>query len=366
MADGDDAEKTEDPTAKRQGEAREKGQVGKSREIDHWAMLMAMTLIVFIFAAPMAASLKQMLIMFLEMPHAIATDGNSLQTLFMNLAMQIGASLAPAVVLLVVAALGSSVAQHGILIAPDMLTPRLSKLSPLAGLKRLFNVNAVVEFVKGSLKIFLIGAFCYWLLKSDFDQLEKYVFFEPVQFAETVAKLGLKLLAGMLAFLSVVAALDFMYQKFQLQRQLRMSREEIREEFKQSEGDPAIKGRLRQLRVERARRRMMQEVPKSDVIVTNPTHYAVALKYDQDTMNAPKLLAKGADLIAQKIRDLAIEHNIPIVENPPLARSLYAAVEVDQEIPPEHYKVVAEIIGYVYRLRRGQVGQAIPNPPRPG
>jgi flagellar biosynthetic protein FlhB len=355
MAD-DDNEKTEDPTAKRQGEAREKGQVGKSREIDHWAMLMAMTLIVFIFAAPMASSLKQLLIMFLEMPHAIATDRNSLQTLFMDLAMHIGIALAPAVVMLIVAALGSSVAQHGILIAPDLLTPKFSKLSPLSGLKRLFNVNAVVEFVKGSFKIFLIGAFCYWLLKSDFDQLEKYVFFEPVQFAETVAKLGLKLLGGMLAFLSVVAGLDFMYQKFQLNKQLRMSREEIREEFKQSEGDPAIKGRLRQLRVERARRRMMQEVPKADVIVTNPTHYAVALKYDQETMNAPRLLAKGADLIAQKIRDLAVENNIPIVENPPLARSLYASVEIDQEVPPEHYKVVAEIIGYVYRLRRGKAG----------
>jgi flagellar biosynthesis protein FlhB len=364
MAD-DDNEKSEDPTAKRQGEAREKGQVSKSREIDHWAMLLAMTLIIFIFGPSMAASLKQMLIVFLAMPHAIPLEANALQALFMNLAMHTGIVLAPAALMLIVAALGSSMAQHGILIAPDMLMPKLSKLSPLSGLKRLFNANAVVEFAKGALKIFLIGAFCYWLLRSDFDQLEKFIFFEPVQFAEVVTKLALKLLAGLVAFITVIAALDFMYQKIRLQRQLRMSREEIREEFKQSEGDPAVKGRLRQLRVERARRRMMQEVPKSDVIVTNPTHYAVALKYDQDTMNAPKLLAKGADLIAQKIRDLAIEHNIPIVENPPLARSLYATVEIDQEVPPEHYKVVAEIIGYVYRLRKGQVGQAIPNPPRP-
>jgi flagellar biosynthetic protein FlhB len=363
MAD-DDNEKTEDPTAKRQGEARGKGQVTKSREIDHWFMILAITLIVFIMAPSMATALKQLLIVFLEMPQDIALDKNALQSLFMNLAMHTGIALAPAVALLIAAALGSSVAQHGFLVAPELITPKLSKLSPLAGLSRLFNLNAVVEFVKGAFKIFLIAAFCYWLMKSDFDQLEKYIFFDPVQFAATLSALALKLLAGMLSFLTVVAALDYMYQRIRMQRQLRMSREEIREEFKQSEGDPAIKGRLRQLRAQRARRRMMQEVPKADVIVTNPTHYAVALKYDQETMNAPRLLAKGADLVAQKIRDLAVEHNIPIIENPPLARSLYASVEIDQEIPPEHYKVVAEIIGYVYKLRRGQVGQAIPNPPR--
>jgi flagellar biosynthesis protein FlhB len=140
-----------------------------------------------------------------------------------------------------------------------------------------------------------------------------------------------------------------------------MSREEIREEHKQSEGDPMVKGRLRQLRMERARRRMMAEVPKADVIVTNPTHYAVALKYDQATMAAPKLTAKGMDLVAQRIRDLAVEHNIPIVQNPPLARALYATVDLDREVPPDHYKAVAEIIGYIFKLRRGE--RAIP--PRP-
>jgi flagellar biosynthesis protein FlhB len=354
--DNDDSQKTEDPTPKRQGEAREKGQVAKSREIDHWAMLLASTLIVFIFGPGMAASMKQALVIFLEQPHAIPADLGNLQHLLVTVLIKVGIALAPPVALLIVAAVGSGMVQHGLILSPDLLVPRFSKLSPLNGLKRIFTTQGLVEFAKGALKIAILGGFCYWLLRSDFDELEKFIFFDPVQFMDVMSKLTLKLLAGMLGVLAMIAGLDFVYQKFKVLQSLRMSREEIREEFKQAEGDPVVKGRLRQLRMERARRRMMKEVPKADVIVTNPTHYAVALKYDQAKMNAPRLIAKGADLIAQKIRDLAVEHNIPIVQNPPLARALYATCDIDQEIPPEHYKAVAEIIGYVYRLRRGLSG----------
>jgi flagellar biosynthesis protein FlhB len=352
----DDGEKTEEPTGKRQEEARAKGQVGKSREVDHWLMLLAMTMAIFIFGPPAAESLKQALIVYLAQAHAITLDRNGLQTLLLHLASVVGLALVPTVILLVVAAIGSSVAQHGFLFSTELIKPKWSKLSLVSGLGRLFSARAIIEFVKSAGKLGILGGFCYWLFKGDFDQLEKFIFFEPMQILAVVVHLALKLLAGILGMLAFIAGLDFFYQKMAFLRSLRMSREEIREEFRQSEGDPMIKGRLRQLRVERARRRMMQKVPKADVVITNPTHYAVALQYDQATMTAPQLVAKGTDLVAKRIRDLAIEHNVPIVENPPLARALHASVDIDEEIPPEHYKPVAEVIGYVMRLRRGQAG----------
>lgn len=351
-----DEEKTEAPTSKKQGDAREQGRVGKSREIDHWMMLLAITLDIFIFGQKMGGDIKQALIMFLAEANAIPVDRAALPGIFLHLGSKIGIALAPAMALLLVAAIGSGLLQHGFLFSTHLLAPQWSKLSPMSGLKRLFSPNALIEFVKGVFKLAILGGFCYWLLRSDFDQLEKYIYLEPLQILALVIKLALKLLAGILSLLSIIAGLDFAYQKFALARSLRMSREEIKEEFKSTEGDPIIKGRLRQLRMERARRRMMKAVPKADVVITNPTHYAIALQYDQETMPAPVLVAKGADLIAQKIRDIALEHNVPIVENPPLARALYATVELDEEIPPEHYKPIAEIIGYVMRLRRGQSG----------
>jgi flagellar biosynthetic protein FlhB len=277
------------------------------------------------------------------------------------MSLDVGLALAPIIGLLILAAVGSGLVQHGFLVAPDLITPKLSKLSPLAGLKRIFSSRGLMEFAKGVLKLAVVGGFGYWLMRGDFDELERFIVVDPVQTLELVLRLALKLLGGILAILSVIAGLDFLYQKFKTTQDLRMTREEIREEFKQAEGDPIVKGRLRQLRIERARRRMMAEVPKSDVVITNPTHYAVALKYEQVTMEAPKVTAKGTDLVARKIKDLAIEHGVPIVESPPLARALYASCEIEQEIPPEHYKAVAEVIGYVMRLRKGQLGP----PPKP-
>lgn len=359
--DNDDSSKTEDPTAKRQSEAREKGQVGKSREIDHWIMLFAATMAIVIFGPGMVADLRRILIFYLELPHAIAVDRNMLPEIMLSLSSQIGLAMAPILGLLIIAAIGAGIIQNGILFAPSMLAPKLSKISPMAGFKRIFSARGMVEFVKSSLKLAIIGIFSYWLLRDDFDRLEKFIMIDHVQTLQLTLGLSLKLLIGVLSILAIIAILDFGFQKYQTWRDIRMTREEVREEYKQAEGDPIVKGRLRQLRLERARRRMMAEVPKSDVVITNPTHFAVALKYDQGTMAAPKLVAKGTDLVAHRIRDLAAEHNVPIVENPPVARALYAAVDLDREIPPEHYKAVAEIIGYVMKLKKGQVA----TPPKP-
>jgi flagellar biosynthetic protein FlhB len=352
----DDTEKTEEPTGKRLGEAREKGQVGKSREIDHWIMLLAITLVIFIFGPKLGSDLKDALIVFLSQAHAIEIGRDSLSPILMTLGGKVALALAPTMLLLAVAGVGSGFLQHGFIFAPHLLMPNLSKLSPGTGLKRMFSLSAIVEFAKGTVKLGILGGFCYWLMKGDFDQLEKYMFLEPVQTLALVVKLALKLLVGILSLLAFIAALDYLYQKFSLMRSLRMSREEVREEFKQSEGDPMVKGRLRQLRIEKSRRRMMQAVPTADVVITNPTHYAIALKYESATMTAPKLVAKGADLVAKRIRDIALENNVPLLENPPLARALYAKVEIDQEIPPAYYKPVAEVIGYVMKLRKGYTG----------
>jgi flagellar biosynthesis protein FlhB len=360
--DQDDASKTEDPTAKRQGEAREQGQVAKSREIDHWLMLFAATMGIVIFGPDMVSDIRRMLIFYLEMPHALTVNVSTLAGLLMNLSMRVGLAMAPIIGLLILAAISSSMLQHGFIFSPQLIQPKFSKISPMAGFKRIFSTRGLIEFAKGAIKLAVIGTFMYWLLREDFDHLEKFIMIDHTQTLQLTLALSLKLLVGVLSILLIIAALDFGYQKYSTWTSMRMTREEVREEYKQAEGDPIVKGRLRQLRMERARRRMMAEVPKSDVVITNPTHFAVALKYDQSTMAAPRLVAKGTDLVAHKIRDLAAEHNIPIVENPPVARALYAAVDLDREIPPEHYKAVAEIIGYVMKLKKGQT--ALPPKPR--
>jgi flagellar biosynthetic protein FlhB len=215
-------------------------------------------------------------------------------------------------------------------------------------------MQALMDFVKGLAKLGVVGAVSWYLLRPEFDNLERFFDYDMVALLAVLNRLAVKLLVGVLLVMAAIAALDLFYQRLAHRRKLRMSREELRDEYKESEGDPLVKGRLRQIRMERARRRMMQDVPKADVIITNPTHFAVALRYDPAKMPAPKVVAKGADLVARRIRELAEEHKVPIVSNPPLARALYASVDIDDEIPPEHYKAVAEVIGYVMRLRRGR------------
>jgi flagellar biosynthetic protein FlhB len=187
----------------------------------------------------------------------------------------------------------------------------------------------------------------------EFARLENYFDYDLATLAVVLNTLSIKLIGTILAVMAAIAAVDWFYQRFSHLRRMRMTKQEVRDEQKDADGNPLVKGRLRQIRMERARRRMMQSVPKADVVITNPTHFAVALQYDQTTMAAPRVVAKGADLVAKRIRELAEQHKVPIVSNPPLARALFASVELDQEIPPAHYKAVAEIIGYVMKLRRG-------------
>jgi flagellar biosynthetic protein FlhB len=350
--ENDDSQKTEEPTHKRLEDARKQGQVATSREVNHWFMIGAGALWIAVFGPAAAKSLGLSMVKFIEMPETIPTDPEHLRVVLMNVLRDAGSALLVPLLIMMAAALAAGLLQGGFVIALDRITPKLEKISLAGGAKRLFSLRAILEFLKGLLKLTVVAAVVTLLIMPRMENLPSFAGLETVQITGLIYDLSKDVLIYVLSVVTVIAALDFLYQKFEFRKSLRMSRHELREEFKQTEGDPMIKSRLRQIRMERARRRMMAAVPEADVVITNPTHFAVALKYEPSEMTAPTVVAKGVDFLAQKIRDIAQDNAVAIVENPPLARALYAGVELDQEIPAEHYKAVAEIIGYVFRLKR--------------
>ena len=347
----DDAAKTEEPTPKRLQTAREKGQVAVSQEVKHWAMLLAGAVVVVALAPGIMRGITATALPFVQSPHAIALHAEDMPLALTGLLLDVAWTLAPFVGVVFVIALAASVGQVGLLWAPTKIAAKLEKISVNKGFRRLVSLRTLVEFVKGLLKLAAVTLVASTLVVSSLDDIALFPSFELGQVLDRVQFAALLLTAGTVAVMTVIAALDFAYQKLSFLKQMRMTRQEVRDEHKQAEGDPQIKARIRRLRVERARKRMMAAVPEADVVITNPTHYAVALAYKMETMSAPKLVAKGADFLAQRIREVAEENEVPLVENPPLARALYASVELDQEIPPEHYQAVAQVIGYVMRLK---------------
>jgi flagellar biosynthetic protein FlhB len=354
MADDnqDDSQKTEDPTQRRLEQAREKGQVAKSQEVTHWFMILAAAMLIGVFGESFAGGVTSSVYKFIARPHSIRVDGSgALQELMFETFGQLGSAFLMPVSVVLLAAFVAGFIQNGFVFSTETITPKLSKLSLLKGLKRLFSTRSAMEFIKGLLKITIVAAVITLLLWPEREIIFIVTSMDVIQFMDVLQALAIRVLVGVLSIMTAIAAVDFLYQKFQHAKELRMSKQDLKEEFKQSEGDPMIKARLRQIRTERARRRMMAAVPEADVVVTNPTHYAVALKYEHEAMDAPVLVAKGADQVAFRIREVAKEHGIPVIENPPVARALYDNVDLDQPVPPEHYKAVAEIIGYVMRLK---------------
>lgn len=350
--DSDDSQKTEDPTSKRLDEARNEGRVAKSQEFNHLLMILALMLAVLMFGKFIGAQISHVSLPFFEAPDQIPTDlSNLLGLAWRILGLILLAGAAP-LVLAFLAAFGASYLQFGLLWSAENLTPSLDKISPLAGIKRIFSLRSVAELLKGVLKIAVVAIVVGSFVMPSIGDLHRLISMDMIQLLAVITDKVHIILIGVFAVMAVIAAADIFYQRFEYMKGMRMSRQELRDEFKQTEGDPLVKGRLRQLRMERARRRMMGEVPKADVVVTNPTHYAVALKYDQSAMSAPRVVAKGADKVALRIREVAKEADVPVIENPPLARGLYAAVEIDQEIPPEYYKTVAELISYIFKLKK--------------
>jgi flagellar biosynthetic protein FlhB len=354
MADGsdqDDSQKTEDPTQKRLDDAFDKGDVPRSQEVKHAAMLAAGLGLLMFLAAGATAQLMPALIALLGNADQFPMDALSAHDLAGGLAVEMGQALALPLGLLLLAALAGGLIQGQPTWTLEKLKPKLANISPIQGFKRLFGAQGWVEFLKTIAKFLFVGAIALWVVWPQTPLIETSVLTEPATLIEQMMALVLDLFIAVVIAVVLLAILDFAWQRYSHRQRLRMSRQDLKDEYKQTEGDPYIKARIRQLRAERARKRMMAAVPTADVIITNPTHFAVALKYDHGRMAAPRLVAKGVDSLALRIRSVATEHDVPIVENPPLARTLYAAVDIDEDIPPEHYKAVAEVISYVLRLR---------------
>ena len=348
------SQKTEEPTQKRLREAREQGQVAQSREVNTWLMLAGASLLIYFVMPHAVVRIATHLSIFLDHPDILLTDPGGLTNVTKEAFLAVALILAfPFGVLMLLAFLGP-VMQNGIKFTPKSMEPKWSKLSPLKGVKRLFSLKGLSEFAKGLVKLALVVGLTYVVLRPVFHAAPSFVGITLPAIMQDIHWITMILLISCVGVMLIVAILDFMYQKMDLKKQLRMSKQDIKEEMKQSEGDPKIKARLSKLRYERARNRMMQNVPQADVVITNPTHYAVALKYDRETMRAPVCVAKGMDNIALKIREIAEENKVVIMENPPLARGLHATVEIDDEIPEEHYQAVAEIISYVFGLKQAK------------
>ncbi len=357
----DESQRTEQPTPKRLREAREKGQIARSQEVSHWFMILAFAVILGFFAHGLAGGIGEILLPFLARPHAIPVGEREVGRLLSDTVGGIALVFLVPVAIAVLAALLAGVVQTGAVLSLEPIKPKLSKISLVSGFKRLFSTRALAEFAKGVVKILIVALAVLAVIYPERVLIPRVPSMTMVAFLDTVQALGLRVLLAVLAVMTVIAALDYLYQHHKHMKQLRMSRQELRDEYKQTEGDPMIKARLRQIRTERARQRMMAAVPEADVVITNPSHVAVALAYRPDEMTAPRLIAKGVDSLALRIRALAEELKIPVVENPPLARALHAGVDLEKEIPVEHYKAVAEVIGYVWRLKGRKLPERKPS-----
>jgi flagellar biosynthesis protein FlhB len=364
MAD-DDNERTERPTAKRLDEARRNGQVPRSAELNTAAVVLMAGAGLHFMGSRLGSSLFELMRAGLSLRREQALDESQAVATFAGAAMHAMLACAPILGLTLAAALLAPMAIGGWNLTFGVLAPDFSRLSPLSGFGRMFSVRGLVELAKAFAKfalIALVAVIFLWRKQAELLSLGS----EPaaVAIGHAISLSGQALLV-LAASLGLIAAIDVPWQIFQHLKQLRMTRQEVRDELKESEGNPEVKGRIRQLQSELARRRMMQDVPKADVVVTNPTHFAVALRYDEKRMRAPIVVAKGADAVAAKIREVATEHDVPIFEAPPLARALFRTADINDEVPAGLYVAVAQVLTYVYQLRAARrAGAAIlPTPP---
>ena len=352
MAEGqDENDKSEDPTQKRLDDALKRGDVAKSQEVNTWFIIAGGTLVMMAFAGSMSHGLTTSMRGILANSYSIRVEGRGFLQVVQKIGIDVIAAVAIPMLILVIAAVAGNMLQHRLVWSGEQLKPKFSKISPLAGFKRLFSKQALMNFVKGLVKIALLGAVMTALLWPERTRLDTVVMLDPAAILPMTQTLSLQLLGAVVAIMALIAAADFLFQYKQWFDRQKMSFQELKDEYKNTEGDPLVKGKIRQIREGRMRKRMMASVPDATVVITNPTHYAVALKYDRG-MNAPICVAKGMDAIALKIREVATANSVPVVENPPLARALHATIEVDSEVPAEHYQAVAEVIGYVMKLNR--------------
>ena len=345
-----EGEKTEEPTAKKRSDARKKGQVGKSQELNTaFVLLVGFFILKILWEYIYGEIANYTVYIFGHLMQSVDTE--TVLQLFIGIMLVLAKTVLPVMLAILIMGLAINLYQVGLIFSTEVIGVKLDKLNPITGFGRMFSKRTLVELVKSILKIIIIGFFLYNYLKDEIPAMPQFIYYDLGTSLQEIAKILFAMIFQVLAVIIILAVLDYAYQKWQTTQDLKMTKQEVKEEMKQAEGDPQIKGKIRQKQRQMAMARMMQEVPKADVIVTNPTHYAVALQYHKG-MTAPLVVAKGQDLVAQKIKDVAREHDVPIVENKPLARALFSAAEIGDMVPQELYQAVAEVLAYVYRLKR--------------
>ncbi|MGB1175140.1 MAG: flagellar biosynthesis protein FlhB [Luminiphilus sp.] len=355
-------ERSEQPTAKRLTEARKKGQVARSRELNTLLVMLASAIALWLLSGPAVSGITTI------MSEALSPEGDVLRqpelvpTHLMSVMMSALILISPFLMITVVAALAGPAVMGGLLFSPEALSFKLDKLDPVKGLGRIFSTKGLIELVKALLKFFLVlgvAVLVYKFMEREVMALITFDVIDGIVRSGSMIMLALVLLS---ATLVLIASIDVPYQLWSHNKQMRMTKQEVKDESKETDGRPEVKARIKQLQREASQRRMLQDVPDADVIITNPTHYSVALKYDQFGTGAPRVVAKGQDLIALKIRSIAIEHDVAIYEEPPLARALYGTTEIGDEIPGPLFLAVARVLAYVYHLRRSSPTDYIPRP----
>ena len=355
MPQGSDQEKTEQATPKRIQEMREKGQVAKSREVPSAAILIASLLIFYFLGSAMIRDIMELMEWSFANSARFELQSGNFNWMLLELFRRGLKIVAPLFVALMAVGLLSNIAQVGFLFSTKAIAPKFSKLDPLKGFGRMVSKQALVELIKSLFKIAVVGCVTYFTVKGELDQIIPLMDKEIWSIMAYIGNVCFKILLRTCWVLIVLAVIDYVFQKWDFMQEAKMTKQEVKDEFKQREGDPLIKSRVRQAQREMAKRRMMEAVPKADVVITNPTHLAIALEYNTQNMSAPQLTAKGSRLMAERIKAIAQENNIPIVENKPLARALFKGVEIGQEIPTVFYKAVAEVLSYVYQLKNKRI-----------
>ncbi|MBE4908713.1 flagellar biosynthesis protein FlhB [Bacillus luteolus] len=345
-------EKTEKATPKKRQDSRKKGQVAKSQDVNTAFLLIAIFLLLLFIGGFLKDITLNIFRHSFQEYMLMDVSISTVHKIFLDLLLETVIIVGPIMAVALLAGVGANLMQVGFLFSTESIQMKLSKIDPIQGFKRIYSVRALVEMIKSILKILFIGAVTFFVIYLNIEQILKL---SQITLGNSLAFLGkLTIQMGLAAafVLLLLSVLDYFYQKYDYEKNIRMSKQDIKDEYKKSEGDPLIKSKIKQKQREMAMQRMMQEVPKADVVITNPTHYAIALKYDENKMDAPYVVAKGVDFVAQKIKEIANENDIIMVENRPLARALYSQTEIGDAVPEDFFKAVAEILAYVYRLKQ--------------
>lgn len=350
----DDQERTERATPRKREEARKKGQVARSREVVSAAVLSACLICLYFQASGTMERLMNMMRSAFRRSIAVTLNADTVPALFSQTVLEVLILLAPLFLTVVLAGLAANTFQVGFQITAESVTPKLSKINPQEGFKRLFSLQSFMELVKSVMKLAIVGFVAYLSVRSELNQIIPLMDQSTPDIARFIGRISFRILGTTCVILAFLAVLDYAYQRWEHERSLRMSRQELKDETKETEGDPLIKSRIRRIQQEMARKRMMAAVPKADVVITNPTHLAVAIQYDPERMAAPTVVAKGRGFVAATIREVAERSGVPVIENKPVAQVLYKMVDVSGVIPENLYKAVAEILAFVYRLRENE------------